>query len=161
MRIWHGLTFGVLAAACAGFAGQGNSKSASSFATLQAGQTIEVDFRSSGCFRSEHLSFRFRNENGLRVEVSNFKFDTKTREEVLEPLGSLRLNKNDAIALDGLLKFYRTKPEGHCTSVDSGAIRLMQGGKEISSESFRDATCSASNSEMLKLSDLANRLKKE
>lgn len=154
------MTLGVLGAACVGFVGQGNAKNVASFAKMQAGQIVEVDFHSSGCFRSEHLSFRFRNENGLRVEVSNFKFDPKTRDEVLEPLGSLRLSKSDSIALDGLLKFYRTKPEGHCTSVDSGQIRLMQGGKEVASEAFRDATCSASNSEMLKLTDLANRLKK-
>ncbi len=113
-----------------------------SFAELQSGERIEIDYYMSGCFHSEHLAFRFWRSNGLEVEAHRFVRDTKTGKEQRTFLGRTTLNKQDEAKLDRSLAFYRTKPAGGCTTVVSGKIAMSRGNQELSSENFRDDSCS-------------------
>ncbi len=125
------------------------------FSRLLEGQRIEVGYRSSGCFRSVNKQFVF--ESG-KVQVYDVEFDPQSRMEKRVDVGSVTLDRNDVIALDGLLRFYRTNPEGYCTTTDTIYIEFKQGERTLATEAFKDATCTPSSSEMLKLADLAQRV---
>lgn len=162
MASWHLKVIGLLALACGvGFASQTSGKvRVPSFGDLRTGETIEVDFRSSGCFNSEHLTLVFRKEKGLEAEVSKVVFDKETNEDKSVPQGRVALSKSETEGLDRLIKFYRNLEEGHCTTAESVQVTYRNGDEEVAKESFVDRTCSYNAKELTRFTELRDKLSK-
>lgn len=125
------------------------------FTGLQAGEKLQVDYRMSGCFASEHLAFSFWRANGLQVEVHKFVCEQDGKERRIR-LGQATLSKNDERALDNLLRFYRSRPAGGCTMVENAKLAHLKGGKELAKEALVDASCSL-KPDMLSFGQLGRR----
>lgn len=143
-------------AAIAGFTRQATP----SLINLAKDETWEVDFRRSGCFSSSRYMFSFRRGQALEAEVFDIKFNAKSKDEVKSSLGKIRLNASEAAGIDNLLRFYRSKPEGYCTTIDTVELVRYRDGQEISREHFEDPTCSYDRKDFVRLEKLAERLTK-
>lgn len=51
------------------------------------------------------------------------------------------LPMNAIINLDGWIQYYRTEPEGDCTTRDTLTFRWLSGQDTIVSETYRDYSC--------------------
>lgn len=162
MATWHLKVIGLLALACGvGFVSQTSGKTRiPTFADFRTGETIEVDFRSSGCFNSEHLIFVFRRGTDLQVEVSKVVFDKETNDDKVVSQGRVALSKSETEGLDGLIKFYRNLEEGYCTTAEFVQVTYRKGEEEIAKENFVDRTCSYNVKDLTRFTELRDKLGK-
>ena len=135
-----------------------------SFRKLPAGDSIQVSFRSSGCFHQTAYEFDFQGgkDPAARVTAIEEKWDPKSRRQLPEgrkELGAVVLSDSDLAGLDRLLKFYRQPQPGGCTTIDHITVSQRRGGKVAATESFTDSTCATYDRKDLTLfTALARRL---
>ncbi|OJU61855.1 MAG: hypothetical protein BGO01_13145 [Armatimonadetes bacterium 55-13] len=110
--------------------------------TLRPTETLDVFYKSLGCFNQSGYALKFTNKSGLMVEIS--EQDKQSQKPVFHRLGVLKLSAADAKGLDSLLKFYRSNPKGGCTTIDQTELALKTSNRVIRKESYVDASCSAS-----------------
>lgn len=118
----------------------------SSLQQLPAGDTLHVSYTSSGCFHHREYEFEFqRGENVTAIVTKIFPAfqDTRGRKKKAEriSLGTVTLKKSEVAGLDRLFAFYRSKPEGGCTTVDEITLKQTRDGKPVAAEAFTDGSC--------------------
>lgn len=104
-------------------------------ASLDESDSIEIEFRSAGCFHFQqtHISIR-----KLDRFVAQLSADGK------DNLASVELSATDVAALDDLIAYYRALTEpGLCTTEETISLTWMKSGSESALEPFSDATCRA------------------
>ena len=119
-----------------------------SFSALPAGDTLQIDFKSDGCFHQDHFSFTYGRSPQPTMNVVEFRttwVNDKPAGEDSKYLGSLALTPSDLKQLDRLMDYYR-KPHGDgCTTVETITIKHVHGGRVVAEETFKDASCDASS----------------
>jgi hypothetical protein len=132
---------------------------------LPDGHKIHVRYSSQGCFHFNTYEFDF--VGGSVIKLNIVKVDRKWNKKQNSyddfrhvRLGSLILSNQDVYKLDRLISYYRSKPEGICTTSDSIDIVYYADGKQVSSESYTDASCSSSEMKnILTFNELVSRIK--
>ena len=114
------------------------------FSKLPAGDILEIDFKSSGCFSHSHYELAFGRTPSPSVSVIEFTDRWINDQEVVtEPKfrGISKLSGEDLAQLDRLLSFYRGPKTSGCTTVDTIVVGQVRNGRTIASESFEDGSC--------------------
>jgi hypothetical protein len=121
------------------------------FSELQPGDRIHVHFRSVGCYHNVAYTFDF--ERGARATVrikslgrawSPVTPDFET--QIPHLLGTLTLSARDLRGLDNLVQFYRTHPDGFCSTAEDITIKYPQYFEDrpepvIVTERYTDLSC--------------------
>ena len=127
-----------------------------SFRHLPPGASLEVGFRSSGCFHQTDFAFHFERAADQSVHVTVHDLQNSKK------LGSLALSESDLVGLDNLMKAYRHLPLGGCTTEDTLTLVQKKDGKAVASETITDSTCDISRrKDLLQFATLTERLKKQ
>lgn len=116
-----------------------------SFTALPAGDTLQIDFKSDGCFHHNHFSFTYGRSPQPTMTVTRFQtewIDDKPTEES-KYLGVLALTPNDIKQLDRLMAYYREPHGDGCTSVERVTIQHVHRGRVVAEETFKDESCDA------------------
>src|SRR5215813_6832081 len=91
------------------------------FSDLKPEDVLIVRFSSSGCFHGYTKYLTFRETDALTVSITNHDpaagADAASDATADQPVVR-RLSKTDVEGLDRLLRFYRSKPKGYCTTAD-------------------------------------------
>ena len=132
---------------------------------LPNGHKIHIRYSSQGCFHFSTYEFDF--VGGPTIKLSIVKVDRKWNKKQNSyydfrrvQLDSLILSNQDVYRLDCLISYYRSRPEGICTTNDSIDIIYYADGKQVSSESYTDASCSTNRmKEILTFNELIERIK--
>lgn len=113
------------------------------FGELGRGETVEVRFRSTGCFHSTrgHITFTGTG-TGLRYTAALSESDHRAGR-------SGRLSHADAARLNLTMQAYRSlppdqPPDQYCTIIDRVVVTRYILGWAVARESFEDATCERS-----------------
>src|SRR5262249_5736338 len=137
------------------------------FSSLKASDTLKVRYTSTGCFHFCDYEFTFRRDATTTVSVVSVlrkwsERDPDDADKSREKLGQIQLNAADLAGLDELLRFYRSKPSGFCTTRDNITISQVQDGKIIATERFQDNSCETRETNRITtLPELARRLEKK
>lgn len=137
------------------------------FAALPGADTLRVRYDTTGCFHSASYEFTFTAGAAPRVMAARLNLEwSETERKFVEAsrvtLGDLALAAEDLRQLDALIAFYRTKPNGGCTSIDKLHFEQVSGGKVVAKEAFTDASCSVHERKgVLSLSTLLDRMQKK
>lgn len=100
---------------------------APSFRELANGDRVHVQFQSRGCFHNYRYDFHIDGGDALRARSGAGR--------------AVALSPAQRSQLDRLLRFYRERREGFCTSQDTITVAYFSGGRKIASERFTDGTC--------------------
>jgi hypothetical protein len=162
MAITHTIAISALAGAAALglFKQGGTSQHVPTFAQLKPGESVDVDFVSSGCFNIQRYELKFTRANDLSVNVKSISHSTgKDGKAVLKTinLGNLKLAQTDINGLDSLIQFYRSKPKDGCTTVDTIILSHRRGGQLLAREKFKDGSCSYQLPNVVRVTDLVAR----
>ena len=141
-----------LTLALAGCAGTHQQKSGGNlFSELQPGDRVHIRFASQGCFHSNAWDFEFERGSATTVRVASFRGSWDAARKSMQyrsprPLGTLTLAPHDIAGLDRLVRFYRTHPDGYCTTVDDITIEHFQrpngpGSTASAREHYIDSSC--------------------
>lgn len=104
-------------------------------AGLDESESIEIEFRSTGCFHFEQAHISIRKADRFLAQLSA---DGK------DDLLNVELSATDVAALDDLIAYYRALREpGMCTTEETILLTWSESGSESASEPFVDATCRA------------------
>jgi hypothetical protein len=120
------------------------------FSTLPRGEEIQVDFKSTGCFHSLTYELSFQRATNVIVSVTNIEYEWSPERHIITAtnrvqLGQLTLGEADLAGLDQLLRFYRSRRRGGCTTQDAIAVSWRRDGKILATEQFTDETCATYN----------------
>jgi hypothetical protein len=134
-----------VAAACL-FSRADAAYAVATFSTLRPGDSLEMTFHTSGCFHSATYELSFHRSEELEVhlvEVRRVWSEERKEISILrDDIGDLILTKADIQGLDLLLRFYRSKPRGGCTTTDQIEISQRHDGRVEGAERFTDGSCS-------------------
>lgn len=124
-----------------------------SFQHIPPGETIEVSFKSTGCFHDESFVFIFQGG-----EVKVYRMEAGWR----KPMGTATLSKSQLSGLDHLMNFYRERRPGGCTTSDRIVVGRKKGDDFISRESFKDDTCATYEmKELTTFTEIVSKLEKK
>ena len=113
-----------------------------SFGTLQRGDTLRIDYGSSGCFSSTRAEVLILGNEPSVARVVVWEAGPVPKEAPLEPKRrTVHLTRKDRRGLDRLLAFYRAPHSNGCTTVDHVTLTLSHNGMTVQSESFVDGSC--------------------
>ncbi len=113
------------------------------FSELKQGESIAIDFVSSGCFHHEHYELVFRRDRELQVTIREAQIvweGNKVASESFRLLKSRNLNDQEAKGLDALLEFYRSKPRAAFTTIDTITVSHSHPAGDLTIEKFTDAS---------------------
>lgn len=115
-------------------------------AELKANERAVVTYSSAGCFHALRRLYTIHGGADKNFEVGHFEASgpvTKTGAAVVNliPKGSVTLTEAEASGLDRLLEFYRAKPGGYCTTIDTIDVVYWRDGQEVGRETFVDGSC--------------------
>jgi hypothetical protein len=162
--------FSLLCLALAGCASTRSRKNAGNvFSELRSGDRISVRFGTIGCFHSAAYGFDFERGTATSVRVSALSRTWSAAKNAFQyhspkPLGTLSLTQRDLSGLDRLIRFYRTHPQGACTTSDDIIIEhfrssLGPAAPPIALEHYLDLSCAADDLPgVITFSALAQRL---
>lgn len=102
-------------------------------ADLPKGDQLEISFASDGCRHSRAYNLTFRRATETTVFITNAKKQAES--------GQLTLSKDDVDGLDRLVRFYRSRSPGNCTTSDSITISQRHEGKIVATEEYTDDSC--------------------
>jgi hypothetical protein len=144
MSTLHFITF-LAASCCTALPGDVTSR-VDAFSKLKQGDTLVVRFHTSGGFHDATHELTFRRASELTVSVVQLPHDTAPTKVIIThtnrvELGTLTLTKADAAALDRLMRFYRSKHDSFCTTVDHISFTQQRDGKTVAAEEIRDGSC--------------------
>jgi hypothetical protein len=148
--------FSLVCFALAGCANTHSSKNRGNvFSELRPGDRISVRFGTIGCFHSGAYGFEFERGTANTVRVSSLSRTWSAAKNAFryhtpKPLGTLTLTQRDLSGLDRLIRFYRTHPNGACTTSDDIIIEhfwrsLGPTAPPIASEHYLDLSCAAAD----------------
>jgi hypothetical protein len=113
-----------------------------SISTLQRGDTLRIEYSSSGCFSSTQAEVWILGEDPSVARVVVWESGPVRSQSPAEPKHrTVRLTSDDRRGLDKLLAFYRSPRSSGCTTVDHIKLTLSHKGKTKRSESFVDGSC--------------------
>jgi hypothetical protein len=122
------------------------------FSQMDNGDEILIKYESSGCYHNIHSTISFRKVRG-RVTAA-IRNDRKKDQQ-----NETELTRRDIQGLDNLLRYYRARQRGYCTTTDRIAISYRENGREIAREAFVDSTCRVDNIRgVLPLSEVIDRI---
>jgi hypothetical protein len=124
--------------------------------TLEDDEVAVIQFRSQGCFHFDRYEFTFTGPMPLEVTAKKQDFRDPSNSDPLP--GKVWLDEVTVERLDRLLAFYRTAPEGGCTTEDFITIEWNAHGTWSVTESFHDDTCDVRSPDVLPLAHLARLL---
>jgi hypothetical protein len=125
-----------------------------SFRKLPDGDTIEVTFQSFGCFHQAAHALDFARGKEMTVDILSLVPPKRGK-----ALGKITVSDRDLAGLDRLMKFYRSKQPGGCTTVDTIGVVQKHDGKVVAEEKYTDSTCATYDKKDLTLfSALISRL---
>lgn len=113
-------------------------------------QSVVLDFRSDGCFHSNHYRLRYQPipiprlfitdlDPDQGVTVSGTQATAKPRPK---ELAMVELTPEQVKRLDNMLQYYRKHDrDGGCTTVETLTVSLYQAGQERRTERYQDGTC--------------------
>ena len=121
------------------------------FSQLQPGDRIHVHFRSIGCLHNVAYTFDFERGARTTVRIASLgrawspltpDFDTQSP----HLLGTLTLSPRDIRGLDRLVQFYRTHPDGFCSTAEEITIKYPTYRNDhsdavILTERYTDLSC--------------------
>ncbi len=134
------------------------------FVNLSAGEEIEADLRSSGCFHHSRHRFRFHVDDVILVSITEIEETWSSEsggwvEGTHTFLGSMELTMEDLERLDNLVEFYQQLPdEQGCTTVDGITFKLSRDGELVEESSYNDGTCANSGDDTLSFWTLVARI---
>ncbi len=136
------------------------------FGYLAAGERVEVLFVSTGCFHHEAHVFDIATDGTgtfiarvARVEPRRDEPSGRFEEVKRIPLGTVTLSNPEIAGLDRLFSFYRSVPDGGCTTIDEITATRMRGNTVLATETFTDETCATyDRKELTLLTDIAAKL---
>jgi hypothetical protein len=103
-----------------------------SFAEMQPGDRIEVDFESFGCFHHDHYDFIFYGESPKRVEIR------KDEPKDTTLIRTMTLTSNQLQKLDNMLYMNRLALVGSSTTTNKISLKLYREEKLIATEEHVD-----------------------
>lgn len=135
--------------------------------SLARSDSLQISFESTGCFHFHSFEItisRAQQYTAKVVEIQQqgptaFNNEVKVNPPVRVELGELVLSHGDVAGLDGLLRFYRSKKPDGCTTTDRIAISKTHAGAVVATEQFVDQSCRSDGKNLLRIADLAHRLK--
>ena len=104
------------------------------FQELKRGDRVFVKFESQGCFHHSIWELAFEKRDSISVSIKEVGPKKASSVESV-------LAEHEIIGLDHLLKFYRAKPQGGCTTIDTICVTWIRDGHSIFEEKFIDETC--------------------
>lgn len=110
------------------------------FTSLPANRRIVIELKSNGCFHSFTCRFEYSRVPSPRMRVE--ATDVPGRPGGTD-LGVVALLSTDVTRLDNLLNFYRKGITGMCTTHNDITFTVVEGGRVLATESFRDSSCYA------------------
>ena len=109
---------------------------------LQRGDTLRIEYASSGCFSSTRAEVVILGSDPSRARVVRWSSGPVRAESPAEPeRRTVSLTREDRQGLDNLLAFYRSSRSNGCTTVDHIKLTLSHKGRKARSESFVDGSC--------------------
>jgi len=128
------------------------------FSRIQPQDHITVGYTSQGCFH--YLAYRFQFERRDKVQVR-----ITTLWKPRRYLGTVTLSDEDLAGLDRLISYYRTHPEGECTTNDGVDITYRRTSYGVTyglaEEKYNDMSCQVDETKgVLSLRELAHRVDK-
>ncbi len=132
------------------------------FTALPEGAELEMVYASTGCFHAVQYELKFLRSPELEVRIVQVESEWSVVKQAhgatnRVELGKLKLTKADEEGLDRLMKFYRSKPGGGCTTVNFITVSQRQAGTVIATEQFTDKSCSHRD-DVTWVTDLVRRL---
>lgn len=130
--------------------GEGKVTPAPTFYGAGAGDSVVIDFESSGCFHHDYHHVVVSHGSAPGVMIAR---ETGTRYRwrgsdppnkapvALRSAGSTILTPRDIERLNKLIAFYRSNRAEGCTTVDQIQITRKHGSQILAHEEFEDASC--------------------
>lgn len=112
---------------------------------LQADEILAIELRSIGC--SHRRAHRFHFLGGPTPSVRIWDLESGAL------LGGRGLSAPEILGLDLLLRHYRSRPRGGCTTVDTVRLKLSRGTNVIQEETYVDASCAITTAHLLREAD--------
>lgn len=143
MRIWYLIMFFLTASFCAVHCAEQPSR-VETFSKLKQGDTLIVRYHTSGCFHDATHELTFHHASDLTVSIrqlAGYVASSGTIQTNSVELGTLKLSKTDVAGLDKLLKFYHSKHDNICTTVDHISFTQQRDGKTVATEEIEDGSC--------------------
>ncbi len=109
------------------------------FSELPSGDKLVVNFSSAGCYHAIDLKFTY-----LPIGDGQFEIGV-VRPGFVDELERVALKPEESKKMDALLAYYRSNPQGKCTTVDLIRIRQFRGDVLVGEESFRDGSCGSAS----------------
>ena len=103
------------------------ASAAPSFRELARGDRLRVQYQSRGCFHNDRYDFEFEGGDALVARSSGGRV--------------VALSSAQRSGLDRLLRFYRERRDGLCTTQDTITVAYFRSGRKIATERFTDGTC--------------------
>jgi len=136
----------VLAAARPVFA---EGPSAIWFSKVSPDQELRIKFESRGCAHQTQFLMVYSVHPEPRISVTSLGergvIDPKTEEWRIESgrqeLGTATFTPGGVARLDNLLRFYRKKSKGACTTINNITFTLLENGRTLRTETYEDDTC--------------------
>ncbi len=135
-----------------------------SLAELQAGEQIEVNFSTTGCFHVYAAKFLFTHDKVTVFDLPR-TWDKERKQYIYakpELIGSMELNDEMRQRLDRLFLLYTIETHGGCSTTDSITMNLITGGAIVESYEYTDSSCAASRvDDVLPLNTLLYDIRKQ
>lgn len=128
------------------------------FSQMDNGDEVLIEYASSGCFHRTHYTISITKRQGRCTAVIRDNQQTEQKDQ----LDEIELTRKDIQGLDHLLRYYRDRRSGRCTTTDEISISYRENGKEIATDKFTDSTCAIHERRgILSLSELISRLNRK
>ena len=135
------LAYVMLLGICSSVAALGSSPS---LAQLASGERLRIAYHSQGCFHERQYDIEF--QGGASVTARSGSH-------------TVTLSPQQVAGLDRLFAFYRSRPRGGCTTVDTITITRFRSSERVSSEKFVDDSCATYQmTDVTRLSEIAKQL---
>ena len=120
------------------------------FSRLGSGEELRIHFRSSGCFHNDVYDLVFQSGPRPTVTVAGVRYGfirSMARDRAPRSVGTLALSDSEVAGLDALLRLYRDRPRGDCTTTEIVDVAYVRDGAVLASETFIDGSCAIDRAE--------------
>lgn len=117
------------------------------FRGLPANQKVVIDFKSTGCYHRLQCKLEYSRLPSPAIRVEEVVYPDSggvpSAVDHTTDRGLVALHQADVRRLDNLLRFYRTRRKGRCTTLNDVTFSLRQGDRVLTTETFQDSSCYA------------------
>jgi len=119
--------------------------SVATFSQLGPRDELRVHFHANGCFYDTRYNLVFRGGDAPSVSIATVSttLSRYMHQAPGVPVLSSALSDTMLAGLDGLLRFYRSRPPGRCTSSEEIEMVQLHDGAIVAQERFRDGSCAS------------------